>query len=106
MPGRLRRRCGTALCRRNVPDDNSFAGWAEVRKAMNTIQAIWLKLYPADHEHKWMPLIWLPFMIWFFLDPYWKHAGLLHWAWNTVAGLFFIVLYLQAFSRIGRASCR
>ena len=69
---------------------------------MKTIQATWLKLYPADHEHKWMPLIWLPFMIWFFLDPYWKHAGLLHWAWNTAAGLFFIILYLQAFSRFGR----
>lgn len=69
---------------------------------MKTIQAIWRKLYPADHEHKWMPLIWLPFMIWFFLDPFWKHAGLFHWAWNTLAGLFFIVLYLQAFSRPGR----
>jgi two-component system sensor histidine kinase DesK len=68
---------------------------------MKTIQAIWLKLYPADHEHKWMPLMWLPFMIWFFLDPYWKHASLWHWAWNTAAGLFFIVLYLQAFSRPG-----
>ena len=69
---------------------------------MNTIQSIWRKLYPADHEHKWMPLIWLPFMIWFFLDPYWKHAGMFHWAWNTTAGLFFIILYLQAFSRFGR----
>jgi two-component system sensor histidine kinase DesK len=69
---------------------------------MNSIQSIWRKLYPADHEHKWMPLIWLPFMIWFFLDPFWKHASLWHWAWNTVAGLFFILLYLQAFSRPGR----
>jgi two-component system, NarL family, sensor histidine kinase DesK len=69
---------------------------------MNTIQSIWHKLYPADHAHKWMPLMWLPFMIWFFLDPYWKHASLLHWVWNTAAGLFFIFLYLQAFSRPGR----
>ena len=22
-----------------------------------------------------MPLIWLPFMIWFFVDPLWKHYG-------------------------------
>ncbi len=69
---------------------------------MTTIRSIWRKLYPADHEHKWMPLIWLPFMIWFFLDPYWKHASFFHWAWNTAAGLFFIFLYLQAFSRFGR----
>ena len=69
---------------------------------MNFVQTMWRKLYPADHEHKWMPLMWLPFMIWFFLDPYFRHAGPLHWVWNTAAGLFFIVLYLQAFSRFGR----
>ena len=34
---------------------------------MTIIQSIWYKLYPTDHEHKWMPLIWLPFMIWFFV---------------------------------------
>ena len=49
-----------------------------------------------------MPLMWLPFMIWFFLDPFWKHASLRHWTWNTVVGLVFIGLYLQAFSRPGR----
>jgi len=69
---------------------------------MNTIQRIWYKIYPCDHSHRWMPLMWLPFMLWFFLDPYWKHASLLHWVWNTAAGLFFIFLYLQAFSRFGR----
>lgn len=69
---------------------------------MNTIRSICHTIYPADHKHRWMPLMWLPFMIWFFLDPYWKHASLWHWAWNTAAGLFFIFLYLQAFSRPGR----
>jgi two-component system, NarL family, sensor histidine kinase DesK len=69
---------------------------------MKTIQTVWRRIYPIDHEHKWMPLMWLPFMVWFFVDPYWKHAGLLHWTWNTLAGLFFVVLYLQAFSRLGR----
>ena len=42
---------------------------------MKTIQSIWHKIYPADHSHKWMPLLWLPFMAWFFIDPYWKHAS-------------------------------
>jgi len=69
---------------------------------MSTLRSIWHTLYPADHNHKWMPLLWLPFMIWFFLDPYWRHASVFHWIWNTAAGLFFIVLYLQAFSRPGR----
>lgn len=69
---------------------------------MTATRSIWYQLYPADHEHKWMPLIWLPFMIWFFVDPYWKHASPLHWVVNTLAGVFFILLYLQAFSRQGR----
>ncbi len=69
---------------------------------MNTLQSIWHKIYPADHSHKWMPLLWLPFMAWFFVDPYWKHASVFHWIWNTAAGLFFIFLYLQAFCRPGR----
>ncbi len=69
---------------------------------MNTIRSICHKIYPAEHKHRWMPLMWLPFMIWFFLDPYWKHASLWHWTWNAAAGLFFIFLYLQAFSRPGR----
>jgi two-component system, NarL family, sensor histidine kinase DesK len=46
--------------------------------------------------------MWLPFMLWFFVDPYWKHATPLHWAWNTAAGLLFVVFYLQAFARFDR----
>lgn len=70
---------------------------------MKTLQSLWQKIYPCDHKHKWMPLMWLPFMIWFFMDPYFKHASLAHWTWNTLAGLVFVFLYLQAFSRFGRA---
>ncbi|HEX8896590.1 MAG TPA: sensor histidine kinase [Terriglobales bacterium] len=69
---------------------------------MTTLRSIWYRLYPVDHRHKWMPLIWLPFMLWFFLDPYWKHGSPLHWVLNTVTGLFFAFLYLQAFARAGR----
>jgi two-component system, NarL family, sensor histidine kinase DesK len=70
---------------------------------MSTLHKIWYAIYPTDDEHKWMPLIWLPFMLWFFLDPYWKHAGALRWTWNTLAGLFFIFLYMQSFAHRGRA---
>ena len=66
---------------------------------MNAIKTIWWKLYPNDDEHRWMPLIWLPFMVWFFVYPIWNHAGPLGWAINTFFGLLFILLYLQAFSR-------
>lgn len=66
---------------------------------MTTIQAICWKVYPCNDRHKWQPLMWLPFMIWFFVDPYWKHAGPMLWIGNTLFGLFFIWLYLYAFSR-------
>jgi len=69
---------------------------------MKTIRSIWHTIYPSDNPHKWMPLMWLPFMLWFFLDPLWKHVGLMRWTGNTLAGLVFIFLYLQAFSRPGR----
>jgi len=63
------------------------------------LRAIWWKIYPRDDSHRWMPLIWLPFMLWFFLDPLSKHAGPLYWVTNTFLGLIFILLYLQAFCR-------
>jgi two-component system sensor histidine kinase DesK len=66
---------------------------------MTTLRAIWWKIYPNEDRHRWMPLLWLPFMIWFFVDPLWKHAGPLLWVGNTLYGLIFIFLYLYSFSR-------
>jgi two-component system sensor histidine kinase DesK len=66
---------------------------------MATLRTIWWKIYPNEDRHWWMPLIWLPFMVWFFVDPIWKHAGPLLWIGNTLCGLFFIWLYLYSFSR-------
>ena len=70
---------------------------------MERLKKIWARIYPTtDKEHWWMPLIWLPFMFWFFVAPMWKHASLLHWIVNTIVGIVFIWLYLQAFARGGR----
>src|SRR5215472_18347602 len=88
------------LCRSRVRDDNDVAG--HDKEAMTTLRNIWHNVYPCDHEHKWMPLIWLPFMVWFFIDPYWRHPTPLYWILNTLAGFLFIGFYLQAFSRPGR----
>src|SRR5208283_2369284 len=66
---------------------------------MSMVQTIWWKLYPNDDRHRWMPLLWLPFMVWFFVDPIWKHAGPLVWIANTVWGVIFVLLYLYSFSR-------
>ncbi len=70
---------------------------------MERLKKIWWWFYPnPEKEHWWMPLIWLPFMFWFFASPLWKHASPLYWIVNTVVGLVFIFLYLQAFARGGR----
>lgn len=67
---------------------------------MDWLKRLWWRIYPnPDKEHWWMPLMWLPFMFWFFAGPYWKHAGLAGWTLNTAVGLLFVYLYLQAFSR-------
>ncbi len=66
---------------------------------MAILKAIWWKIYPNDDEHRWMPLMWLPFMVWVFVDPLWAHYGSLGWIANTFGGIVFILLYLQAFSR-------
>jgi len=66
---------------------------------MNAIQKIWYRVYPTTDEHKWMPVMWLPFMIWFFVDPvWWEHPTLLLIVGNTIFGLVFIWLYLYSFS--------
>lgn len=66
---------------------------------MNAIQKIWNRIYPSQDEHKWMPIVWLPFMIWFFVDPiWWKNPAPLLVVGNTIYGLVFIWLYLYSFS--------
>jgi two-component system sensor histidine kinase DesK len=46
-----------------------------------------------------MAVLWLPFMVWFFLDPiWWKHPTPLLIIANTIYGLIFIWLYLYSFS--------
>jgi two-component system sensor histidine kinase DesK len=65
---------------------------------MSALKTLWNRIYPSEDRHWWMPLIWLPFMIWFFVDPAWNHSGPLIWVGNTAYGLFFVWLYLYSFS--------
>src|ERR1700752_4200942 len=65
---------------------------------MNRLRKLWWKIYPSTDEHRWMPIIWLVFMVWFFVDPIWWNAGPLLWIGNTAYGLVFVWLYLYSFS--------
>ncbi len=66
---------------------------------MNAIQKICYWIYPSNDEHKWFPVVWLPFMIYFFIDPiWWHHRPPLLVVGNTLFGLVFVWLYLYSFS--------
>src|SRR5579862_2179887 len=66
---------------------------------MSAVAEIWKRIYPSRDEHRWIPVMWLPFMIWFFIDPiWWKNPSPLLIVGNTVFGLVFIWLYLYSFS--------
>ena len=66
---------------------------------MTNLRTIWWRIYPNGERHRWMPLIWLPFMVWFFVDPIVRHVGPLFLIGNTLFGLVFVLLYLYSFSR-------
>lgn len=68
---------------------------------MSAVRKIWYAIYPTNDEHKSAALMWLPFMLWFFLDPYWRHAGPWRWTWNSIAGVFFVLVYMQGIARKG-----
>jgi len=66
---------------------------------MTTLQKVWYWIYPSTDDYKWFPIVWLPFMIWFFIDPiWWHHPTPLLVIGNTVFGLVFVWLYLYSFS--------
>ena len=86
---------------------------------MNAIQKIWHKIYPSTDEHKWFPVVWLPFMIWFFIDPiWWQHRTPLlviagqeygtgssrDWAAKGAALLGVKAVVAQSFERIHRSN--
>jgi two-component system, NarL family, sensor histidine kinase DesK len=62
------------------------------------------RLYPGYKEHGWMPVIWLMYLIFFFIDPFLNHQGLLVWTGTIVAGAVFILLYLRSYTSHGRTA--
>src|SRR5215467_9951100 len=62
------------------------------------------RLYPGYKEHGWMPVIWLMYLIFFFIDPFLNHQGLLVWTGTIVAGAVFVLLYLRSYTSHGRTA--
>ncbi len=61
-------------------------------------------IYPGRKEHGWMPLIWLMYLVFFFIDPYFNHRGPLIWTATIVVGIAFVLLYLRSFSAGGQTA--
>lgn len=59
-------------------------------------------IYPARKEHGWMPIIWLMYLIFFFVDPFTHPSTPLVWAGTIICGAAFILLYLRSFNSKGR----
>ena len=75
---------------------------------MNKLRELWWKIYPnTDKKHCWYPVIWLPFMIWFFVDPALNHR----WAsgvgrqYSLRPGIHLAVSLFVLASRAAQALC-
>ena len=81
--------------------DNDATGRATSEEMMNTIQSIWHKIYPADHEHQVDAAHLAALHDLVLPRSYWKHASLLHW---VVEHARRTVLYLSLPAGLSRAS--
>ncbi|HEY1462450.1 MAG TPA: sensor histidine kinase [Terriglobales bacterium] len=52
---------------------------------------------PSRHSHKWIPLIWLPWLIFYFAGPAFGHASSLQWVYTIISGIVFICLFFAMF---------
>src|SRR5450755_185983 len=58
-------------------------------------------IYPGRKEHGWIPLVWLMYLVFFFVDPFTHPSRPIGYVGTLVVGLFFIVLYLRAYTSSG-----
>ena len=51
----------------------------------------------SARAHKWVPLIWLPYFLFFLLQPMLEHAPAIRWVETAVGAVFFAVFYFGMF---------
>lgn len=57
------------------------------------------QLLPGRREHGWLPVVWLTYLVFFFIDPYNSGRGTpLVWTATIICGVLFALIYLQAYS--------
>jgi len=55
------------------------------------------KRLPGGRHSKWIPLIWLPYYLFFLLQPVFEHAPLARWVETGIATVFFLIFYFGMF---------
>ncbi len=60
------------------------------------------RIYPGRKEYGWIPIVWLSYLVFFFIDPITRHTRPLVWVATLVAAAVFVLLYLQVYSARGR----
>jgi two-component system, NarL family, sensor histidine kinase DesK len=61
------------------------------------------KLFPSSKDHRWIPLIWLPYFLFYLLQPLLDHASRREWLITGIGGVFFLYFFFGMFwSKSGR----
>jgi two-component system sensor histidine kinase DesK len=55
------------------------------------------KITRLARDQKWIPLIWLPYFLFFLLQPVLDHSSRLHWLETGVGAVVFLFLYFSMF---------
>ena len=53
------------------------------------------KICPTDKEHRWIPLIWLPYFAFYFLQPALERTSAARWLLDAVGGMVFLVFVFR-----------
>jgi two-component system, NarL family, sensor histidine kinase DesK len=72
---------------------------SESHKDMSSLseQVVASKKMVGGRHSKWIPLIWLPYYLFFLLAPVFDHAPLARWVETGVATVFFLIFYFGMF---------
>ena len=72
------------------------------------VPVLWVhhRLTPRNSQFGWTPYLWLPYLVFFYLNYTNKPFGALRWTVYAIAGAVFIALYFRAYHAAHRGATR
>ncbi|HEY1264673.1 MAG TPA: sensor histidine kinase [Terriglobales bacterium] len=61
------------------------------------MRAIPNRLLPGSKDHRWIPLIWLPYFLFYLLQPWLDHASRRNWIITGIGAVFFFYFFFGMF---------